>query len=184
MASSSNHVDIVACELETLDNTGITAIELSKILNMEKKLVNNALYTIQRNGGVYSTEDNPPKWFVTNKNTDSDGDESDTRDTTSLIKEYQTGMQAFEDVIPSKKLIDWKDVNPITVINEYCQITNRSATYSIDSKGPSNNPTFYARVIIDGRIFDIAEGKTKKEAKNKAAKLAVDKLFEHITISF
>ncbi|AEN03626.1 dsRNA-binding protein [Yokapox virus] len=185
-SSNDSNIDIIISELEKLD-TGITALELSRRLNMEKKIINSTLYNIKSNGGVISTPETPPKWSLNKSNTETDDNtppKPPVREQPYISDEYKRSCMLMEDMIPYKKLVDWNGVNPITVINEFCQITNRTAFYSIDSSGQSNNPIFYAYVTIDGRRFEMAEGKTKKEAKNKAAKNAVDKLFENIMVKF
>ncbi len=153
---------------------------------MEKREVNKALYDLQRSAMVYSSNDTPPRWSTTmdvdTRPTDSDADA--IIDDVSREKSMREDHKSFDDVIPVKKIIYWKGVNPVTVINEYCQITRRDWSFRIESVGPSNSPTFYACVDIDGRVFDKADGKSKRDAKNNAAKLAVDKLLSYVIIRF
>ncbi|QED21220.1 double-stranded RNA binding protein [Borealpox virus] len=179
-------VEIVTEAIRNSGSEGVTAIQLSRQLNMEKREVNKALYDLQRIAMVYSCDGNPPRWFMT---TEADTQAVDTTaddiiEDESREKSMSKDHQLFDDIIPAKKIIDWKGVNPVTVINEYCQITKRDWSFLIESVGPSNAPTFYACVDIDGRVFDKADGKTKRDAKNNAAKLAVDKLLGYVIIRF
>ncbi|XP_029793801.1 interferon-induced, double-stranded RNA-activated protein kinase isoform X2 [Suricata suricatta] len=65
----------------------------------------------------------------------------------------------------------------IEELNVYCQKRNMELKYQELSKtGPAHNLRFTFRVIIDGREYPEAKGKSKKEAKNVAAKLAIEEL--------
>ena len=46
----------------------------------------------------------------------------------------------------------------------------------LDEKGPDHSKCFEVAVVIDGRHYPSAWGKNKKEAEQKAAKEALDKL--------
>ncbi|XP_023372447.1 interferon-induced, double-stranded RNA-activated protein kinase isoform X1 [Otolemur garnettii] len=60
-------------------------------------------------------------------------------------------------------------------LNKYRQRENVVLEYrEVTKSGPAHNLRFTFQVIIDEREFPEAEGKTKKEAKNAAAKLAVE----------
>ncbi|AKJ93687.1 dsRNA-binding protein [Raccoonpox virus] len=177
-------IEIVTEAIRNIGSDGITAIQLTRQLNMEKREVNDALYDLQSKNMVYSSNDDPPRWFISEENKIPQGEESSVDDILNdESREKSMGAYSFDDIIPAKRLIGWKDANPITVINEYCQITKRDWSFCIES-GQSNSPTFYARVDIDGRLFDKAEGSSKRDAKNKAAKLAVDKLLSYVIIRF
>ncbi|KAK2489707.1 hypothetical protein MC885_017856, partial [Smutsia gigantea] len=65
----------------------------------------------------------------------------------------------------------------IEELNTYSQKHNVVVKYHELSKaGPAHDLTFTFKVTINGREFPAAEGRSKKEAKNAAAKLALDKL--------
>ena len=72
-----------------------------------------------------------------------------------------------------KNLIDYK-----TRLQEFIQADKRqAAVYTlVDSKGPSNNPTFTMQVSIDGLVYGQGVGKTKKQAQEEAAKQALEKM--------
>ncbi|NP_001268874.1 interferon-induced, double-stranded RNA-activated protein kinase isoform X1 [Mesocricetus auratus] len=62
-------------------------------------------------------------------------------------------------------------------LNKYHQKHRVTITYKhLFTTGPPHDRRFTFQVIIDGEEFPEAEGKTKQEAKNAAAKLAVDTL--------
>ncbi|AXN74850.1 interferon resistance, PKR inhibitor [Akhmeta virus] len=182
----SSDAEIVCAAIKNIGIEGATAAQLTRQLNMEKREVNKALYDLQRSAMVYSSDDIPPRWFMTMEADKPDADVMADAiiDDVSREKSMREDHKSFDDVIPAKKIIDWKNANPVTIINEYCQITKRYWSFRIESVGPSNSPTFYACVDIDGRVFDKADGKTKRDAKNNAAKLAVDKLLGYVIIRF
>ncbi|XP_044935195.1 interferon-induced, double-stranded RNA-activated protein kinase isoform X2 [Mustela putorius furo] len=67
----------------------------------------------------------------------------------------------------------------IEELNTYCQKHNLVLKYyELSKKGPAHNLKFTFQVIINERKYSEAEGKSKKEAKNAAAKLAIEKLNE------
>ncbi|KAM4729452.1 uncharacterized protein FYW61_010026 [Anableps anableps] len=65
------------------------------------------------------------------------------------------------------------EINFIGIINHYCQKTKRCHTYIEEQKsGPAHIPQFFYKLKIDTKEYPVAEGKSAKEAKQKAAKLA------------
>jgi len=57
------------------------------------------------------------------------------------------------------------------------QDRNKKIEYDIiDEKGPSHNKEFIANVLVNGEVFGQGIGRTKKEAEQRAAKEALDKL--------
>nr|WBQ01588.1 protein kinase R [Myotis myotis] len=64
-------------------------------------------------------------------------------------------------------------------LNKYCQKNNIDVNYREVSKTePPHDLRFKIQVILDGREFPEAKGKSKKEAKNAAAKLTLEILKE------
>jgi len=65
-----------------------------------------------------------------------------------------------------------------TRLQEYVQAdTRKSIIYElISQKGPSNNPEFTMACKVDGLVFGIGVGASKKEAEKKAAKNALEKM--------
>ncbi|XP_066552711.1 interferon-induced, double-stranded RNA-activated protein kinase [Amia ocellicauda] len=67
--------------------------------------------------------------------------------------------------------------NYIGVLNDYCQKTGQALDLKlVDKKGFSHDPVFVYEVIIGGKTFPEAEGKSAKEAKQSAALIAVREL--------
>ncbi|KAM5292646.1 interferon-induced, double-stranded RNA-activated protein kinase [Ctenodactylus gundi] len=63
----------------------------------------------------------------------------------------------------------------IEELNKYRQKYGVALAYTeLPATGPSHAPTFKFQVVIDGREFPEGEGRSKQEAKNAAAKFAVD----------
>jgi ribonuclease-3 len=55
------------------------------------------------------------------------------------------------------------------------QVKNKSVEYRIvEEKGPAHNKLFVSQVIIKDRVLGTGEGQTKKEAEQRAAKIALD----------
>ncbi|XP_070285122.1 interferon-induced, double-stranded RNA-activated protein kinase isoform X3 [Myotis yumanensis] len=64
-------------------------------------------------------------------------------------------------------------------LNKYCQKNYIDVNYREVSKtGPPHDLRFTIQVILDGREFPGVKGRSKKEAKNAAAKLTLEKLKE------
>lgn len=64
-------------------------------------------------------------------------------------------------------------------LNKYCQKNSVDVNYHEVSKtGPPHDLRFTIQVILDGREFPEAKGKSKKEARNAAAKLTLEILKE------
>ncbi|XP_012583133.1 PREDICTED: interferon-induced, double-stranded RNA-activated protein kinase isoform X2 [Condylura cristata] len=66
----------------------------------------------------------------------------------------------------------------IAELNTYRQKNNvkEFQYFELSKTGPPHDARFKVQVIINGRKFPVAEGKSKKEAKNAAAKLALKTL--------
>ncbi|XP_074502683.1 interferon-induced, double-stranded RNA-activated protein kinase-like isoform X3 [Sebastes fasciatus] len=71
------------------------------------------------------------------------------------------------------------ETNFIGLVNHYCQKTNRCHTFVEERRcGPSHNPQFFYKLIIDKKDYPVGEGKSIKEAKQNAARLAWSDLQE------
>ncbi|XP_012643889.2 interferon-induced, double-stranded RNA-activated protein kinase isoform X2 [Microcebus murinus] len=63
----------------------------------------------------------------------------------------------------------------IEELNRYRQKTNAVLKYcELTKRGPAHDLRFTFQVIIDDTVFPEAEGRTKKEARNAAAKVAIE----------
>ncbi|XP_035771144.1 interferon-induced, double-stranded RNA-activated protein kinase-like [Neolamprologus brichardi] len=68
-------------------------------------------------------------------------------------------------------------VNYVGKLNEYANTRKFEVSYEeIRSDGPPHDKVFYLRAVIDGKAYPSGEGKTKKEAKQNAAKNALQSL--------
>ncbi|XP_062286854.1 interferon-induced, double-stranded RNA-activated protein kinase-like [Scomber scombrus] len=71
------------------------------------------------------------------------------------------------------------ETNFIGIINQYCQKTSRSHTFIEENAcGPPHIRQFFYKLVIDNKEYPVGEGKTIKEAKQKAAELAWSALQE------
>ncbi|XP_036922455.1 interferon-induced, double-stranded RNA-activated protein kinase isoform X2 [Sturnira hondurensis] len=62
-------------------------------------------------------------------------------------------------------------------LNQYSQKNNVNINYrELSREGPPHDSRFKFKVVINGEEYPTAEGKSKKEAKDAAAKLAIEKL--------
>uniref|UniRef100_UPI00398EDE03 interferon-induced, double-stranded RNA-activated protein kinase n=1 Tax=Pristiophorus japonicus TaxID=55135 RepID=UPI00398EDE03 len=67
--------------------------------------------------------------------------------------------------------------NAIGVLHEYCQKNSLSCSLvDVNKRGPSHDPEFTQRYVINKRDFPCASGRSKQEAKQKAARLAMEQL--------
>lgn len=72
----------------------------------------------------------------------------------------------------------------IEELNKYQQKNGVEVKYcELAKTGPPHNYRFTYQVIIDGKEFPKAEGRSKKEAKNAAAKLAFEMINKSVTFS-
>lgn len=63
-----------------------------------------------------------------------------------------------------------------TNLQEVAAKQGRMPDYRISSSGPDHAKRFRAEVFLDGRLFGVGEGRSKKEAEQAAAKEATSKL--------
>ncbi len=82
-------------------------------------------------------------------------------------------QDAFSDALSGNRNRDYK-----TELQE--EVQRRQAgrlSYRIAGEsGPDNNKTFYVEALLDGKVISKAEGKSKKEAEQSAAKKALETL--------
>ncbi|KAM6997312.1 interferon-induced, double-stranded RNA-activated protein kinase-like [Tautogolabrus adspersus] len=70
--------------------------------------------------------------------------------------------------------------NHVASLNEYAQRRRLTLSYEfLGSAGPDHNKTFSMRAVIDGNPYPNGVGKTKKDAKQDAAKNALTRLLEN-----
>ncbi|KAI9519918.1 hypothetical protein NQZ68_022945 [Dissostichus eleginoides] len=69
--------------------------------------------------------------------------------------------------------VNSQDQNFIGLVDHYCQKKNHRHTFIEERRwGPDHEPQFSYRLIIEDKEYPVAEGRTSKEAKQNAAKLA------------
>ncbi|KAK5853778.1 hypothetical protein PBY51_014905 [Eleginops maclovinus] len=69
--------------------------------------------------------------------------------------------------------------NFIGLVNHYCQKKTHCNTFTeVNREGPAHMPQFFYKLIIDNKEYPVAEGRTVKEAKQNAARLAWSALQE------
>ena len=86
-----------------------------------------------------------------------------------LVKEVFPHIIA-EDIVP---FVDYK-----SRLQEYIQAESRKALEYVEDhvEGPAHNRTFTIKVVHDGIVLGVGVGKTKKDASQQAAKVALDKM--------
>uniref|UniRef100_A0A3P9IPE7 non-specific serine/threonine protein kinase n=1 Tax=Oryzias latipes TaxID=8090 RepID=A0A3P9IPE7_ORYLA len=69
--------------------------------------------------------------------------------------------------------------NFVQTINLFCQQKKLQPSYvEVRRAGPSHNPTFFYKLLLNKQEFPVAEGRSVKEAKQKAAQLALSTIKE------
>ncbi|NLN51111.1 MAG: ribonuclease III [Acholeplasmataceae bacterium] len=83
-------------------------------------------------------------------------------------------------IVPNlKEIKEIKDFK--STLQEFVQIDRRNVSYHLEAqKGPSHKRIFTVSVKVDGIVMGIGEAKTKKEAEQKAAEVALGKLAKEI----
>ena len=68
-----------------------------------------------------------------------------------------------------------------SALQEYVQAEQDTITYElIDESGPAHDKEFKVRVVIDGISYGEGVGRSKKEAEQNAAKVALDKVVDKL----
>nr|XP_020462845.1 double-stranded RNA-specific adenosine deaminase [Monopterus albus] len=72
------------------------------------------------------------------------------------------------------KLQEVRLKNPVSGLMEYAQYLSQSCEFLLlDQSGPSHDPRFRMQVVLNGRLFPVAEASSKKVAKKDAAAAAL-----------
>uniref|UniRef100_A0A3P9AAP0 non-specific serine/threonine protein kinase n=1 Tax=Esox lucius TaxID=8010 RepID=A0A3P9AAP0_ESOLU len=78
-----------------------------------------------------------------------------------------------------RSFISAEETNFIGILNHYCQKTRLFHDFQlVERRGPSHNPQFVYKVVIDKREYPAGVGKTAKDAKQQAAQEAWSALQE------
>ncbi|AAL69771.1 SPV032 putative PKR inhibitor host range protein [Swinepox virus] len=177
MCSDISNEDVYSLVKQEVDSLPvgnfITAVEISKKIEKEKSSINRQLYALYQQGYIDMVPACPPKWYKRNQ---------DNMNNESI--EIHNPDHMFSDTIPYTKIIEWKNKNPITVLNEYCQITQRDWIIDIISSGQSHCPIFTASITVSGIKCKTGKGSTKKEAKQIAARETMNFILNKTIIKF
>ncbi|XP_067465800.1 interferon-induced, double-stranded RNA-activated protein kinase isoform X2 [Thunnus thynnus] len=116
------------------------------------------------------------------KTTDT-GDEKSSSTTSNQKEDLNQNVSEICDKIKnlSVKTEDksFIETNFIGMVNHYCQKTARSHTFIEEKRcGPPHNPQFFYKLVINDKDYPVGEGKTIKDAKQKASQLAWSALQE------
>ncbi|XP_031655563.1 interferon-induced, double-stranded RNA-activated protein kinase isoform X2 [Oncorhynchus kisutch] len=88
-------------------------------------------------------------------------------------------MSPEQNVPERYSFITTEETNFIGILNHYCQKTKRFPDFKlVEKSGPSHDPQFAYKVLIDQREYPNGLGKTAKQAKQQAAQLAWSALQE------
>ncbi|KAF7710871.1 interferon-induced, double-stranded RNA-activated protein kinase [Silurus meridionalis] len=110
-----------------------------------------------------------------NKFIDENGNGEENSDGADL----STNLQNLELNTPADTGNTTPDSNFIGILNSHCQKYKLVCDFKlVERKGPAHDPDFVYKVVINNEKYPEAQGKSAKEAKQKAAKLACLKLQE------
>ncbi|KAI5108483.1 interferon-induced, double-stranded RNA-activated protein kinase, partial [Silurus meridionalis] len=116
------------------------------------------------------TEQNKENKFI-----DENGNGEENSDRADL----STNLQNLELNTPADTGNTTPDSNFIGILNSHCQKYKLVCDFKlVERKGPAHDPDFVYKVVINNEKYPEAQGKSAKEAKQKAAKLACLKLQE------
>lgn len=96
----------------------------------------------------------------------------------SVMKFVETHLLPFLEALSNKDPLRELDHDYKTKLQEWMQGNFKKApTYRIDrEEGPDHAKVFYVSVLMDGRVLARGKGRSKKEAQQKAARVAYMKL--------
>uniref|UniRef100_H3C5Q5 Adenosine deaminase RNA specific n=1 Tax=Tetraodon nigroviridis TaxID=99883 RepID=H3C5Q5_TETNG len=79
------------------------------------------------------------------------------------------------------KLQEVRLKNPVSGLMEYAQFLGQNCEFLLlDQSGPSHDPRFRMQVMLNGRLFPVAEASSKKVAKKDAAAATMQVLIEEM----
>ncbi|XP_038846886.1 interferon-induced, double-stranded RNA-activated protein kinase-like isoform X1 [Salvelinus namaycush] len=96
-----------------------------------------------------------------------------------LSEKFELMTMSPEQNVPEQYSFITTETNFIGILNHYCQKTNLPLDFKlVEKSGPSHDPQFVYKVLIDKREYPDGLGKTAKEAKQQAAQSAWSALQE------
>uniref|UniRef100_A0A3B5LF00 non-specific serine/threonine protein kinase n=1 Tax=Xiphophorus couchianus TaxID=32473 RepID=A0A3B5LF00_9TELE len=98
-----------------------------------------------------------------------------------------TSSLPYEEVVSDISILT--ETNFVGLVNSYCQKTRSTCAFVEENRsGPSHNPIFSYKLLINKVQYSVGEGKSVKDAKQNAARLALSALkersdwdIEHVT---
>nr|WRH07086.1 protein kinase R [Epinephelus lanceolatus] len=114
---------------------------------------------------------------------DSPGEEKQSGASSQPEEELDPKVSDICDKIRSVSVITtdegFTETNFIGIVNNYCQKTKNSSDYILVKRcGPPHYPQYFYKVVINNKSYPVGEGKSVKEAKQNAARLAWSALQE------
>lgn len=99
-------------------------------------------------------------------------DENSNRAQRSETTSYSASLDRRSSVADESRS-STPDNNYIAYLNNYCQRNKRVFDFKlVDRRGPPHNPEFVYKVVMDGKEYPEAQGRSAKEAKQNAAQHA------------
>ena len=155
--SSDNLEDQVFAALRMKSGIGQTALELTKCIGMNttRHEIKLCLESLRTQGKVRCTATQPEQW---------------------LIDEVATQQNALSSTATVLGSVSDLTRNPVSKLSEYCQSKQLELSFPVISEhGPAHHKTFVIAAKFGTSLFK-AESLNKKEAKRRAADLALQSI--------
>ncbi|XP_006804935.1 double-stranded RNA-specific adenosine deaminase isoform X1 [Neolamprologus brichardi] len=119
------------------------------------------------NEGQWSTDDIPEFLNAIRRETDA---EKKAAEKTNAMGTVAVSVAAPPPQNLWAKLQEVRLKNPVSGLMEYAQYLGQNCEFLLlDQSGPSHDPRFRMQVMLNGRLFPVAEASSKKVAKKDAA---------------
>ncbi|XP_005732146.1 double-stranded RNA-specific adenosine deaminase isoform X3 [Pundamilia nyererei] len=119
------------------------------------------------NEGQWSTDDIPEFLNAIRRETDA---EKKASEKTNAMGTVAVSVAAPPPQNLWAKLQEVRLKNPVSGLMEYAQYLGQNCEFLLlDQSGPSHDPRFRMQVMLNGRLFPVAEASSKKVAKKDAA---------------
>ncbi|XP_071390593.1 interferon-induced, double-stranded RNA-activated protein kinase-like [Centroberyx affinis] len=115
----------------------------------------------------------------TTRTTDENSNATSGQQKEELNKKVLGVCDKMKDLNVSSTEPSFAETNFIGIVNHYCQKTRSTHDFMLVERcGPPHSPQFFYKLVINGKDYPVAEGKSTKEAKQNAAQLAWSALQE------
>lgn len=172
-----------ACSMSVLSPPssipGLEAIPLKEELMPENSLneVTSDFTLPQCKGsseGQWATDDIPEFLNSIRRETDAEKEKERAKARLSPLGTVAVSLAAPPPQNLWAKLQEVRLKNPVSGLMEYAQFLGESCEFLLlDQSGPSHDPRFRMQVMLNGRLFPVAEASSKKVAKKDAAAAAL-----------